>query len=179
VGQDLMEKLNAFVSDAIGLRPEERALVHDLVRIRVDMNNGRLGRKAVRPPTTGELRNYGDRLRSELDSFVEGELSRQHQIDILHDDLSGMIQIDLLEPAGLRPYTSVSRAGAVQAKALEQCRQRLRRQRSQWVYFDRNFRAFDGTRVYVLKPMQRFHWTETQARIDARDIIAESMVRGD
>ncbi len=62
---------------------------------------------------------------------------------------------------------------------LEGIRRHLRQKRSQWIYFDRNLRVYDGSRTYVLKPMQRFHWTRSQARLDALDIISESMARGE
>jgi hypothetical protein len=51
----------------------------------------------------------------------------------------------------------------------------LRKERAQWVYFDRNLRLYEGTRTCILKPMQRFHWTESQAMVDARHIIAETL----
>ena len=179
VDQELLKQLNARVYEALGLCAKERALVHDLVRVRLELNNGRLGQEAVRGLSTRELRRYANRLRSELDSFVEGELPKQHQVDVIHDDASGMVRVDLVKGTRARRQVSVSRADASGAGALEKCRARLRRKRSQWVYFDRNLRVYEGTCTYVLKPMQRFHWTETQARLDAREIIAESMGRGD
>ncbi|HZN93560.1 MAG TPA: hypothetical protein VFB81_12690, partial [Myxococcales bacterium] len=52
---------------------------------------------------------------------------------------------------------------------------RLRRELGQWVYFDRNLRVFDAERTLVLKPLQRFHWTVSQAVTDASDLIAETL----
>jgi hypothetical protein len=46
------------------------------------------------------------------------------------------------------------------------------------VYFDRNLRVYEGTKTFVFKPMQRFHWTESQALMDARQIIAETLQGG-
>jgi hypothetical protein len=51
----------------------------------------------------------------------------------------------------------------------------LRKQCSQWVYFDRNLRIYEGTRTFIFKPMQRFHWTVSQAMVDAREIISETL----
>jgi hypothetical protein len=48
------------------------------------------------------------------------------------------------------------------AVQLEKTHQRLRKERAQWVYFDRNLRLYEGTRAFILKPMQRFYWTESQ-----------------
>ncbi len=175
---DLLHELNLLVYDSLGLDEQERALIHDLIHVRLELNNGKLGEPAVRRPNPKDLRIYGNCLRSELDSFVEGDLPKRHQVDIIYDDASGMVCVDLIGDAKARPRVSVLRADAPTSAALEKCRARLRQKRSQWVYFDRNFRAYEKTRTYVLKPMQRFHWTVTQARLDAREIIAESMERG-
>ena len=173
----LMDELNDRVYKALGLDGAGRALVHDLVCVRLELDDGKVGREAVRQPTAAELRSYGNRLQSELDSFVDGVLAKRHRVEIIFDDASGMVRVALTSAQGRRHRTCVLPAGAREARALETCRKRLRRQRSQWVYFDRNLRAYEGARTYILKPMQRFHWTQTQARIDAREIIAESMVR--
>jgi len=69
----------------------------------------------------------------------------------------------------------VARADDRTARELERTRQRLRQQRAQWVYFDRNLRIYEGTRTFIFKPMQRFHWTESQAMLDAREVIAETL----
>ena len=61
------------------------------------------------------------------------------------------------------------------ATQLETTRQRLRKQHSQWVYFDRNLRIYEGTKTFFFKPLQRFHWTESQAMQDASEIIAETL----
>ncbi|HSZ54640.1 MAG TPA: hypothetical protein VK797_03210, partial [Tepidisphaeraceae bacterium] len=57
----------------------------------------------------------------------------------------------------------------------ERTRQRLRREHAQWVYFDRNLQVFEPRHAYLLKPMQRFHWTESQAMSDAAEIISKTM----
>ncbi|HUX16139.1 MAG TPA: hypothetical protein VMW52_06675, partial [Phycisphaerae bacterium] len=85
----------------------------------------------------------------------------------------------LLREATGNARVPVLRADISEAAALEECRQRIRQQKSQWVYFDRNLRVYDGDNTYILKPMQMFHWTQSQARVDAMDIVPESMTRRD
>lgn len=177
VGRSMLKELNTMVYAALGLRLPERALVHDLVRVRLALNNGALGKDAVRQPTETQMRAYGARLKAQLDEFIRGELSGRHDIEVIHDDCSGMIHVNLVRGSTANGRVSVTRAGSTEAADLEKCRDHVRQQRSQWVYFDRNLRAYEGTHTYVLKPMQRFHWTETQARIDAMDIVAESIAR--
>lgn len=171
----LWDELNRRVSDVLGLDPEDRALVHDLVRVRFQLNDGKLGREAVRKPRVPEVRIYAESLKSELDSFVEGQIGKWHKVGVVCDDLSGMVQIDLIGNRHEAGRPAIARAGGPTARALEATRRRLRRQRSQWVYFDRNLRIYEGSKTYILKPMQRFHWTQTQARIDAREIVSETL----
>jgi hypothetical protein len=54
-------------------------------------------------------------------------------------------------------------------------RKELQHQAGQWLYFNRNLRIYEGTKTYLFKPMQRFHWTQSQAMVDASEIIAETM----
>lgn len=177
VGDDMVAEMNALVNGALGLGPKEKVLIKDLVRVRFALNDGRLGDEAVRHPTKPEVQTYATRLQAELDDYIHGELPGRHDVGVLYDDHSGMVRVSLDQRAAVTRPVSVVRAGAAEAAALEQCRGRLRRMRSQWVYFDRNLRVYDGDNTYVLKPMQRFQWTETQARVDATSIVSESIAR--
>ena len=122
-----------------------------------------------------ELHTYAVRLKSELDGFIGDALPKRHQVDVVYDDASGMICVDLVRDEQSARQVTVSSASKEIAAQLEKTRQRLRKERAQWVYFDRNLRIYEGTRTFVLKPMQRFHWTESQAMVDARHIIAETL----
>jgi hypothetical protein len=172
---ELIEELNDLVNNALGLGAEERAIIHDLVRVRLGLNDGGLDDRAVKRPKTKDLEVYGKQLQAELDAFIRGELSGGHEIEILHDDLSGMVRIKLVKNGGGVKGAKVFLAGNAESKALENCRKEVRKEKSQWVYFDRNLRAYRGPYTYIMKPMQRFHWTQTQARLDAREIIAETI----
>ena len=61
------------------------------------------------------------------------------------------------------------------AHQLAETRRRLTVHRAQWLYFNRNLRVYEGSRTYVLKPLQGFQWTRTQAIQDAAEIIAECL----
>jgi len=177
VGGEMMDEMNSLVYGALDLCPKERSLVRDLVRVRLALNDGQLGDEAVRRPTKTEMRTYGLALQAELDDYIRGELSGRHDVRIVYDDFSGMVCMSLIRNGATKGRTSVMRADDSEAAGLEQCRQHIRQQRSQWMYFDRNLRIYDGDHTYTLKPMQRFQWTETQARIDAIDVISESIAR--
>jgi len=68
----LLNELNAIVYDALGIKHRERALVDDLVRIRLELDDGKLGQPAVEQPKAAHLRRYAKRLKAELDEFVGG-----------------------------------------------------------------------------------------------------------
>lgn len=174
---EAMVELNSLVYQALGLAPEERALVQDMVRIRLALNDGKVGKTAVDPATKADMKTYGISLQEELDEYISGELPGRHDADIIYDDHSAMVRVTLVRNATGKGQVSVLRADAPEAAALEEYRQRIRQERSQWVYFDRNLRIYDRGDTYVLKPRQRFHWTQTQARLDAMDIVPESMAR--
>jgi hypothetical protein len=175
VKKHFWEELNDMVFEALGLGSQERTVVRDFVRIRFALNDGKLGMPAVERPSSPNLRVYASRLQSELDSYIEGGLSGRHVVEIVYDEDSGMVRVNLDQRAAAKARVLVS--DAQESAALEKCRSRIRKTRSQWVYFDRNLRVYDGDATYVLKPMQRFHWTETQARVDAMEIVAESIAR--
>jgi hypothetical protein len=44
---------------------------------------------------------------------------------------------------------------------------------AQWIYVRRSVRVFAGKTIHVCKPARRLEWTETQAVLDAADIVAE------
>jgi hypothetical protein len=88
-GQDaLVEELNRRVSDALGLDEGERALVEDLVRIRVALNDGKIGRDAVNTAPKRELRTYAEWLQRE--SAVQSD-GAQYSVTVLHDAHSGFV----------------------------------------------------------------------------------------
>jgi len=173
--QPLLHALNTMVYDSLRLDARERALVHDLVHVKMELNDGKIGEPAVRKPEEAEVYTYAVHLKSELDGFLGDALPKRHQVNVVYDDASGMICVDLVRGEQSAQQVTVSSANKETAAQFEKTRQRLRKERAQWVYFDRNLRIYEGTRIFVLKPMQRFHWTESQAMVDARHIIAETL----
>jgi hypothetical protein len=174
----LLTELNDRVYDALKMTGRDRALVHDLVHVRLELRDGNVGRAAVRPPDTATMRRYGRRLQKELDAFVGDIIPKRHNVNIVHDDMSGMVSVELVQNSKGSGRIAVWRAGGQEAKQLANTRDRLQREYSQWVYFNRDLRIYERNRTCLLKPMQTFHWTESQAMADAGDIIAETMESG-
>jgi hypothetical protein len=165
-GQDAMvEELNRRVSDALDLDEAERALVNDLVQVRVALNDGKIGQAAMRAAGADELQTYGEWLQRELDANGNG--NTQYCVIILHDAESGFIAV---EPANGNATVRVLAANSATARTLAATRERLREERAQWVYFDRALRLHRSERTYLFKPIHRMHWTPTRAMLDAADI---------
>lgn len=171
---DLLIQLNNMVSDSLGLTERERALVSDFVNIRLELNDGEVGRGATRNPTPNEIKRYAKRLRRELDEFVGADSGYRHVVDIVFDQDTGMIRVDFVESSRPIPVSAAS-ADQPTARALGATRDGLQEEIGQWVYFNRDLRIHDGMKTYLFKPMQRFHWTESQAMVDAGEIIAETV----
>jgi hypothetical protein len=173
----LLKQLNALVFESLGLDKKDQALVRDLVHVRFELSDGKVGPPAVRKPTESETKAYAKALKCELDGFIDGQLPKWHKV--VYCNLSGMVRVELISSRGDAEVPVAASADKLTAAQFETARRRLRKQRSQWIYFDRNLRIYQGPTTFILKPMQRFHWTETQARIDAREIIAETVSGGD
>jgi hypothetical protein len=171
----LLRESNQLVSRTLGLRAREESLVRDLLGIRLGLNDGGLGAASVGPPSVKVIRQYAKRVKRQLDGFIGDELRKRHQVQVEYDHLSGMVAVDLTPNLDVARTITVVEANEAAAAELEKTRRRLRTERAQWVYFDRNWRSFEGTRTFIFKPMQRFHWTESQAMFDAAEIIAETL----
>jgi len=90
-----------------------------------------------------------------------------------------MVEVELLKnhrgPLPVEVRSANADASATFAQLLRQARE----QRGQWLYFQRNLRLYEGTRVFLLKPLQRIHWLRSQALLDADTIIAENLAAGE
>ena len=143
--------------------------------MRLGLNQGKVEQIAVGQPPNGELEAYARTLRDELDHFVSQSSSTRHRVDILVGDDSGLVAVDLTVGNGGHRAVNVWTASEQAARQLAETQRRLIEHRAQWLYFNRNLRIYEGSRTYVLKPLQRFHWTRTQAIQDATEIIAECL----
>ncbi len=172
-----VNELNELTSESLKLSSRARAAVRDLVHIRMGLVQGKTPASAVNPASADEQRAYGRMLRDELDSFVGLSSPTRHRVNILSDDGSGLIAIDMVTGTTDQQRVEVFRASDPTARGLREARANLLDRRAQWLYFNRNLREYDQGRTYILKPLQHLHWTQTQAIQDAATIIADSLVK--
>jgi hypothetical protein len=162
-GQDL-------VSAALGLDELERALVEDLVSVRLALNDGKLGRAAMAPASIAELRTYAEWLGRELDEQTDEDRPRHHVVSVLYDHRSGFVAIESQKNRAADAQSRVVRLGQEDAETLARTREALRDEAGQWVYFDRSLRIYRRHKTYLFKPIHRMHWTRSRAILDAADL---------
>ncbi len=167
----LLEELNTFVNTALGLRRLETVRVGDVVQVLLGLRDGKVEARAVVPPTDPQLHRYARTLKKELDAFVGNGIETSHAIDVWNDGRQGVIQIDLRPSNGEVEVHPRSKNIPVLQQATK-IRASLESNFAQWRYFNRSLRLFAEDRVYLFKPMQRFHWLESQAVLDAGEVIA-------
>ena len=171
----LIRTLNKEVAEVLGLDDNENSLIHDLVSVRLELNDGKVGEPAIRKTEPREMESYARRLKQELDDFTGEDGDRLHRVCVVFDDHSGMVEVDFTRDHAAARKFSVFSAERDEAKAFRRTREKLLQPWSQWVYFDRSLRLYEGRKTYLFKPRQRFHWTESQAMMDAEQIIAETL----
>lgn len=165
----LLAKLNRTINAALHLREQDRTRVADFVNVLLGLRDGKVEERAVRRPKETELRAYAERLKRDLDAFIGREAGVRHAIEVWHGEHEGIIQIDLLGSNGDVTVHPLSK-GDETTKRVAGLRS-LVGGFSQWRYFNRNLRIFAHDRVYLFKPMQRFHWLESQAIQDAGEVV--------
>jgi hypothetical protein len=173
--QASIAELNELTFHTLKLSWRARAAVVDLVRVRLGLIEGKIDQSAVRKPSKDEFESYARTLADDLDEFISQSSSARHHVDLLISVDSGLVAVELVHGGETQISGNVWTASEPEARQLAEIRERLIEQRAQWLYFNRNLRVYEGSRTYILKPLQRFHWTRTQAIQDAAEIIADCL----
>lgn len=174
--QESLDELNSAVFELLHLTDEERFVVSDLVRVRMQMIKGKVTAEIARNATRDELLEYGAVLLSELDAFIDDQPKYWHSVVILEDGQSAIIGVTLHSDRNRSRGKRVSVVAEDSMRmGLGEVRKRVHKKNSQWLYFRRNLRLYEGQNTYVFKPLERLHWTKSQALLDAGSIIAETL----
>lgn len=145
-------------------------VVRDFFRIRYQLNQGKAPKDLGRRPEESEMHAYAVRLRKELDGFLGG--AGHHEINVLHSSQGIVVSIALAK-LGSEVDPKVRPAVGGEADTLRSLLEAAESQFSQWAYVKRSLRIFEGDTIHLVKPPRRLEWSETQALLDADDIIAE------
>jgi hypothetical protein len=171
----LLDELNKRVYRALRFRDFERALVRDLVHVRMTLIKGKVDPIAIRPPVDAEIQKYGIVLTDELDAFIDDQPSLKHSTLIAHDGRTAIIHVQLHKSSVSGERVRVLKVDSAAALDLMSIRELVRKKHSQWIYFERELRLYEGRNTYIVKPLERHHWTESQAYLDAGTIISETL----
>ena len=114
-------------------------------------------------------------LQKELDGFIGQENPHGHRIEAIQGNDSSMVRIELVGAKHKNQKPVVHITGTETSRHLDQIRLNLLKRHSQWLYFDRALKIYEGATTYLFKPMERIHWTQTQALLDADELIAETL----
>jgi hypothetical protein len=164
--------IDAAVERVLRIPDATSALAREFWEVRFQFNKGKSGGRAALPPTVEQLHRYAERLRSELDTYAK----HHHRVMLTREE--SVIGCTVEITRALEPIVITIHDAQPDATVRSVLWSTLRQQRSQWVYVQRSLRLFDGPAVYILKAPRLVDWTETQALLDADDIIAEVVQRG-
>jgi len=171
--QKLLKKLNAMVFDVLELRDSERTIVEDLVNYRLRLLDGRSPASLMSKPKNPEMNAYLRDFQRVLDESVGRPYT--HEIVAYPCDNVALLQIRLFSGDGeVKP--KVVQGTSELGETLEDSFALLRRKHSQWLYFDRCLKVYDGATMYILKPLQLSQWTRSKALSDADDVIGEFLM---
>jgi type I restriction-modification system DNA methylase subunit len=173
---NLQEILDSEVNHILKIPDTLRIVCKEFMEIRLTLNQGKTKTIATEPPSIQEdLLNYAERLRYELDNFVEGSDIR-HSISITTSKDLIICTVELYNSETEIPI-KIKKADAQDAQFLREIQQKLRQQFSQWVYIQRGMRLFSDTQIHICKNPRLIDWTQTQAMYDSDNLIAEMLNR--
>lgn len=172
--KDLLKSLNSLVYDVLGLKQSERWLIHDLLHVRKNLNEGKIARDALSSADKKEMAGYAGILKSELDHFLGDQTGGTHSVEISYTKTEAIVRILISQSRPKDPVKVVELDGRKRS-LFRDLQARLLEGRGQWLYFNRSLRVYDGQTTFILKPRERLHWLKSQALADADEHIADML----
>ena len=140
---EIDSKLNLLTYSALGFTQQEICLVADLARVRIKLDEGKLGSAAVDPPQRTRSGSLHCKLARRRAGLLPRRPDRTHAVRILHDGVSGMVTIRIAPRSKDHFQVSIESADRLTAESLSKLRELSRHEVSQWVYFDRRLILLD------------------------------------
>jgi hypothetical protein len=168
---DWQRRLDEGVASILKIPSQVMLLAREFGEFRLPLVKGKAPRGLTSAPDEAQLANYARRLKAELDGFLERK-SRRHQVTVLNTPAGIIATVELV--SGEQGAKATVKTGKPEEqKDVRRILQAAEKKYSQWAYVRRSARIFTGGIIHVCKPARRLEWTETQALLDAADIIAE------
>jgi hypothetical protein len=162
-------RLDDGVATIMKIPPQIMFIAREFSEFRLPLVKGKAPHGVTRPPDQRQLETYAKRLVAELDGFLESQ-NRRHHVAVLSAPAGIITTINLVNGQAAKPTVKTAQD---EQNDVQDILRAAEQQFSQWVYVRRSVRVFAGNKIHLCKPARRLEWTETQALLDAADIIAE------
>ncbi len=175
----LQEILDSKIEEILEIPESIKLLVHDFFNVKLSLNKGKTSNvKAVKKPQKMDLENYAERLRYELDEFVQ-DGNERHLITLIYSDELIVCQVNLLQTKETQNFR-IEKAVDDWKDVLADIKKGLEERFSQWVYIQRELRFFNTKDTfYICKSPRLIDWTQSQAISDANDLIGKTLANID
>lgn len=179
----LEAELHERVFDLFGLTAAERQLVRDGVRYHIpyfawakQRRRAPGGAEAVRAPATPMLEAYARAF-----AKVAGALLKYQGLAVkpsVYTNGSPLTAVgfDVVDAEGDTALTTTVSSEALRG-VLNRLDRLLLERRTERLYVRRHVRVYDQRSVYLVRPSEQRFWTESQARADADNVLAEWVTR--
>jgi hypothetical protein len=170
---EVKTRLTNEVARILRIPEHLRVLAKDFTDVRYQLLKGKTTGTAAKPTSIKNLSDYAKHLTKALDAFAK----KHHKVTVVKyvDFVHCTVQITRSQ----QPFKPVIQSGNNTEAALGKLWLEMGQGFSQWVYVQRSLRCFMGNKLHLLKSSRLIDWTETQAIMDADDIIAEVLTNSD
>ncbi len=168
---DWQRRLDEGVAEALKMPPQILLLAREFSDFRLPLVKGKAPRLITQAPERAQLERYARRLTAELDAFLERK-DRRHRVTVIGDSAGIVATVELLAK-GETAKPSARTAEGEDRAAIRDILRAAQQKFGQWVYVWRSVRVLAGSKIHICKPPRCLEWTETQALLDAADVIAE------
>ncbi len=176
---DLLSEVNQYFYKLLGLKVWQQALVEDLVLEKLKAADNAVPDNLILPPTEQEIKQYGELLKSTLDDYLNSAgIRKYHEISVVHDQESGMVQISKTENPNSARRIVVTEASGKTGETFLRMRSVIRKEYSQWVYIDRNLKIYEKDTIYLFKPFKRQSWLRSKALEDFSSLLGQILSDG-
>jgi hypothetical protein len=173
----LLKLMNNKVYKFLGISEKQRWLIEDMLNFRLKLNDGKIAAEATKSATKKELADFASIFKEELDLFLDHTGKRKvHRVKVLYTKNNAVVIVDHLKHSGvMKPKVHEVRDNETRRELIGLQGKLTKTTRSQWMYFTRCLRIYEGRRTYIFKPRQRLYWLKSQALAEADEFIAEKL----
>ena len=166
--EEFRREIDSKVAEVLSIPEDVLAIAQDFVYVKFTLNEGRTDTVATQFVAEHILVSYANRLRFQLDNFMDGSGFR-HKVEIQYSRALVNCKVELVKSDN--PFSISVRSLGDPSQSWVELDGFLVSEYSQWAYVQKRLRIFDGPRVSFFKSSRVIDWTETQAFVDADDLI--------